>query len=97
MIVDNPMSCIVNDVGAPALALLPCSSCVKDLHSGPDSWDFSEITYPHFPQNLSPVTSSVNSEFFAQRGQLSALRDCNTITGSLSGHIIITSMKSGNI
>jgi hypothetical protein len=73
------MSCIVSDVGAPALALLPCSSCVKDLHSGPDSWDFSEITYPHFPQNLSPVTLSVNIPFFPQRPQtVSALIICKT-------------------
>lgn len=32
--------------------------------------DWSETTYPHLPQNCSPVTPSVNREFFPQRKQL---------------------------
>ena len=40
MIVAKPISCMVSDVGAPALVLSPCSSWVNDLHSGPDSCSF---------------------------------------------------------
>ena len=69
--VARPMSCIVSDVGAPALALSPCSSCVKERHSGPDSCSFSDITNPHLEQNISPDSLSVTILPFTQRGQAS--------------------------
>ncbi len=71
MIVARPMSCIVNDVGAPALALSPCSSCVKERHSGPASCNFSVITKPHLEQNISPDSLSVTNFPCAHLGQSS--------------------------
>src|SRR3970040_1387904 len=56
--VDNPMSCIVNDVPAPTLVLF-ASSFAKERHSAPVSEILSETTKPHLPQNNSPVVSSV--------------------------------------
>ena len=71
IIVAKPISCMVSEVGAPVLALLPLSSCVNALHSGPDSCDFSDTTNPHLPQNFSPVVLSVNISFFPHRAQVS--------------------------
>src|SRR3989344_2217387 len=79
MIVASPLSCMVSDVGAPVLVGSVPPSFENDLHSGPESDNISEITYPHFPQNLSPVTLSVNMPFFPQRPQtVSALIICKT-------------------
>ena len=69
--VARPMSCMVSDVGAPALARSPCSSCENDRHSGPDSCIFSVTTYPHFEQNISPDSLSVTSLPLAHLGQVS--------------------------
>jgi hypothetical protein len=68
--VDSPLSCIVSDVGAPVLAVSTPPCVENDRFSGPDSSTFSVITKPHFPQNCSPVTLSVNRDFFPQREQL---------------------------
>lgn len=71
MIVARPISCIVSDVGVPALALSPCLSCVKDLHFGPDSYNFSVITNPHLEQNISPDSLSVTNFPCAHLGHIS--------------------------
>lgn len=67
MIVDNPLSYIVSDVGAPVLVVFTLPGVENDFRSGPDSCDNSEITNPHFLQNLSPVVLSVIIVFFPQR------------------------------
>ena len=77
--VASPMSCIVSDVGTPVLVGSFPPSFGNDLHSGPVSLNFSDMTKPHFPQNSSPVTLSVNMPFFPQRAQLiTELEFCKT-------------------
>jgi len=51
------MSCIVNEVPAPVLALL-LSSFENERHSAPVSEILSVTTNPHLPQHNSPVVSS---------------------------------------
>ena len=74
MIVANPISCIANQVGTPALLLSSCSSFEKALHSGPISSILSVITNPQFPQNISPLELSVTIGPFPHRGHLSLNR-----------------------
>ena len=69
IIVASPLSCIVNDVGAPVRVGSAPPSFENDLHSGPASCKGSVITYPHIPQNHSPVTVSVVIPCFPQRPQ----------------------------
>src|SRR6476660_4460834 len=75
IIVANPISCIANDVGTPALLRSSCSSFENALHSGPVSSILSVTTKPQLPQNISPVELSVTIGPFPQRGQRSVNKE----------------------
>src|SRR6188472_3862556 len=71
IIVANPISCIANDVGTPALLRSSCSSFENALHSGPVSSILSVTTKPQLPQNISPVELSVTIGPLLHLGHLS--------------------------
>ncbi|CAI8050811.1 hypothetical protein GBAR_LOCUS27870, partial [Geodia barretti] len=71
IMVASPMSCIVSEVGAPALARSPRSSWVNERHSGPYSWSFSDRTKPQLEQNVSPDSVSVTIFPLAHLGHCS--------------------------
>jgi len=73
IMVERPMSCIVNEVPAPTLARLD-SSLENVLHSAPVSSNFSLITNPQYVQNNSPEVSSVTIFLFPHEGHFCLVR-----------------------